>query len=89
MKPLERQVDAALLSAQFLSRYRYKPVALDDALSARVVDGFIKSLDPDRMLFLQADIPFAIFNAYEQRVADRMSYAQPAEAGSRFQRQET
>ncbi|NKF32991.1 tail-specific protease, partial [Pseudomonas sp. BGM005] len=84
------------MSAQFLSRYSYKPVALDDALSARVMDGFIKSLDPDRMLFLQADIdkfmadrsaiddaierkdlkiPFAIFNAYEQRVADRMSYA--------------
>ncbi|MET3755683.1 carboxyl-terminal processing protease [Rhizobium binae] len=84
------------MSAQFLSRYSYKPVALDDALSARVMDGFIKSLDPDRMLFLQADIdqfmadrskiddaierkdlkiPFAIFNIYEQRVADRMSYA--------------
>ncbi|MBB4576406.1 carboxyl-terminal processing protease [Rhizobium lentis] len=84
------------MSAQFLSRYSYKPVALDDALSARVMDGFIKSLDPDRMLFLQADIdkfmadrskiddaierkdltiPFAIFNAYEQRVADRMTYA--------------
>lgn len=96
LKPLERQADAALLSAQFLSRYSYKPVALDDALSARVMDGFIKSLDPDRMLFLQADIdkfmadrskiddaierkdlkiPFAIFNAYEQRVADRMTYA--------------
>ncbi|MBB4482432.1 carboxyl-terminal processing protease [Rhizobium etli] len=84
------------MSAQFLSRYSYKPVALDDALSARVMDGFIKSLDPDRMLFLQADIdkfmadrskiddaierkdlkiPFAIFNAYERRVADRMTYA--------------
>ncbi|MBB4292664.1 carboxyl-terminal processing protease [Rhizobium leguminosarum] len=84
------------MSAQFLSRYSYKPVALDDALSAKVMDRFIKSLDPDRMLFLQADvdrfmadrseiddaiekqdlkIPFAIFNAYEQRVVDRMTYA--------------
>lgn len=94
--PLERQAEAAQLSAQFLSRYSYKPVPLDDTLSARVMDGFIKSLDPDRMLFLQADIdkfmaerseiddaierkdlkiPFAIFNAYEQRVVDRMTYA--------------
>lgn len=96
LAPLKRQAQAAELSAQFLSRYSYKPVPLDDALSARIMDQFIKSLDPDRMLFLQADIdkfmsdrseiddaierkdlkiPFAIFNAYEQRVVDRMSYA--------------
>ncbi|MDK4735931.1 carboxy terminal-processing peptidase [Rhizobium sp. CNPSo 3490] len=96
LKPLTRQAQAAELSAQFLSRYSYKPVPLDDALSARVMDQFIKSLDPDRMLFLQADIdkfmadrneiddaierqdlkiPFAIFNAYERRVVDRMTYA--------------
>ncbi|MBX5128501.1 carboxy terminal-processing peptidase [Rhizobium lentis] len=96
LKPLTRQAQAAELSAQFLSRYSYKPVPLDDALSARVMDGFIKSLDPDRMLFLQADIdkfmadrseiddaierqdlkiPFAIFNAYQDRVVDRMTYA--------------
>ncbi len=96
LAPLKRQAQAAQLSAQFLSRYSYKPVALDDALSAKVMDRFIKSLDPDRMLFLQADvdrfmadrseiddaiekqdlkIPFAIFNAYEQRVVDRMTYA--------------
>ncbi|MEH7840322.1 carboxy terminal-processing peptidase [Rhizobium laguerreae] len=56
LAPLKRQVQAAELSAQFLSRYSYKPVPLDDALSARIMDGFIKSLDPDRMLFLQADI---------------------------------
>ncbi|MBY3343286.1 carboxy terminal-processing peptidase [Rhizobium laguerreae] len=56
LAPLKRQAQAAELSAQFLSRYSYKPVPLDDALSARVMDGFIKSLDPDRMLFLQADI---------------------------------
>ncbi|PDS75666.1 carboxy terminal-processing peptidase [Rhizobium sp. L43] len=96
LAPLKRQAQAAQLSAQFLSRYSYKPVALDDALSAKVMDRFIKSLDPDRMLFLQTDvdrfmadrseiddaiekqdlkIPFAIFNAYERRVVDRMTYA--------------
>ncbi|ARM92540.1 tail specific protease (plasmid) [Rhizobium sp. CIAT894] len=96
LAPLKRQAQAAQLSAQFLSRYSYKPVPLDDALSQRIMDSFIKSLDPDRMLFLQTDvdkfmadrseiddaiekqdlkIPFAIFNAYEQRVVDRMTYA--------------
>ncbi|MDM9628023.1 carboxy terminal-processing peptidase [Rhizobium sp. S152] len=96
LAPQKQQGQAALLSAQFLSRYSYKPVALDDDLSAKVMDHFIKSLDPDRVIFLQADIdkfmadrtkiddaieredlkiPFAIFNTYEKRVVDRMTYA--------------
>ncbi|MEF0941370.1 carboxy terminal-processing peptidase [Rhizobium sp. BR 362] len=96
LAPLQQQAQAAHLSAQFLTRFHYKPVPLDDALSAKIMNRFIKSLDPDRVLFLQADIdkfmansakiddainqedlqiPFSIFNVYEQRVVDRMSYA--------------
>jgi carboxyl-terminal processing protease len=56
LSPLQNQAQAANLSAQFLARYAYKPVPLDDALSARIMDRFIKSLDPDRSFFLQADI---------------------------------
>ncbi|MDK1374134.1 MULTISPECIES: carboxy terminal-processing peptidase [unclassified Sinorhizobium] len=56
LKPLKQQAQAAQLSAKFLTRFSYRPVPLDDALSARIMDRFIKSLDPDRMLFLQADI---------------------------------
>ena len=56
LAPLEQQAQAAHLSAQFLTRFHYKPVPLDDALSARIMNRFIKSLDPDRVLFLKADI---------------------------------
>ena len=56
LEPSKTQSEAANLSAQFLGRYAYKPVPLDDALSAKIMDKFIKSLDPDRMLFMQADI---------------------------------
>jgi carboxyl-terminal processing protease len=56
LAPREQQAQAAQLSAQFLSRFHYKPVPLDDALSAKIMNRFIKSLDPDRVLFLQADI---------------------------------
>lgn len=56
LAPLKQQAQAAQLSAQFLTRFSYKPVPLDDALSARIMNRFIKSLDPDRVLFLQADI---------------------------------
>ncbi|MBP1884536.1 carboxy terminal-processing peptidase [Sinorhizobium mexicanum] len=96
LAPVKQQAQAAQLSAKFLTRFSYKPVPLDDALSATIMDRFIESLDPDRMLFLQADIdrfmsdrseiddaikrrdlriPFAIFNGYGKRVADRMNYA--------------
>jgi carboxyl-terminal processing protease len=54
--PLQSQGQAANLSAQFLSRYAYKPVPLDDALSEKILDRYIKSLDPDRSFFLQTDI---------------------------------
>lgn len=56
LEPLQRQEQAANVSAQFLSRYAYRPVPLDDALSAKIMNHFIKSLDGDRMLFMQADI---------------------------------
>lgn len=96
LAPVQEQGQASALSAQLLARFSYKPVPLDDALSARIMDRFIKALDPDRMIFLQSDIddfmthrteldnaikrgdlriPFAIFNVYEQRISNRMTYA--------------
>lgn len=56
LKPLPQQVQAARLTSEFLSRFHYKPVPLDDALSAKIMDRFIKSLDPDRLIFLKSDI---------------------------------
>ena len=96
LAPLHAQAQAANLTAQFLARFSYRPIPLDDALSARIMDKFIQFLDPDRMLFLQADIdsfmadrakiddaikhedlqiPFSIFNRYEQRMVEQMNYA--------------
>jgi carboxyl-terminal processing protease len=96
LTPLQQQAQAAHLSAQFLTRFHYKPIPLDDALSARIIDRYIKSLDPERFFFVQTDIdqftaehtkldeaiysedlriPFAIFNLYEQRVVERLTYA--------------
>ncbi|MDO1580980.1 carboxy terminal-processing peptidase [Rhizobium oryzicola] len=56
LAPIQTQGQAANLSAQLLSRYAYKPVPLDDVLSEKILDRYIKSLDPDRSIFLQADI---------------------------------
>ena len=56
LAPEDEQAKAAHLSAQVLTYYHYKKVPLDDALSAKITDRYIDSLDPDRSFFLQSDI---------------------------------
>lgn len=96
LEPLPQQMQAAQLTSEFLTRFHYQPIPLDDKLSVVIMDRFIDSLDPERLIFLQADIdsfkssskkiddaiqnqdlsiPFAIFNIYQQRLTDRITYA--------------
>lgn len=56
LKPQMQEAKAARLAAEVLSRYHYKPVALDDALSAETFDRYLKGLDPEKLYFLQSDI---------------------------------
>jgi carboxyl-terminal processing protease len=56
LKPEAQAAKAARLAAEVLSRYHYKPVALDDALSAQTFDRYLKALDPEKVYFLQSDI---------------------------------
>jgi carboxyl-terminal processing protease len=94
--PLEQQSQAALLTANVLSRYHYKHIVHDDNLSAQIFDNYLKELDGEKVIFLQSDIdnlayartklddailnedlsiPFAMFNLYQQRIAERFTYA--------------
>jgi carboxyl-terminal processing protease len=56
LKPSPQQAQAAHLAAEVLSRYHYKTVALDDALSEKIFGHYLKSLDSERLFFVQADI---------------------------------
>ncbi len=56
LKPQPQQAQAASMSAQILSRHHYKPEPLDDAMSEKIFDRYLKSLDPERLFFLQSDI---------------------------------
>ena len=56
LKPEMQEAKAAHLAAEVLSRYHYKPVALDDALSTETFDQYLKALDPEKLYFLQSDI---------------------------------
>ena len=56
LKPTADQAEAAIWAMRFLSRFHYKPVPLDDAMSEKIFDGFLDSLDGDHLFFTQADI---------------------------------
>jgi len=56
LEPIAQQAQAAHMSAQILSRYHYKAVPLDDALSEKIFDSYLKQLDSEKLFFVQADI---------------------------------
>jgi carboxyl-terminal processing protease len=111
LKPQMQEAKAAHLAAEILSRYHYRPVALDDALSTKMFDQYLKALDAEKLYFLQSDIdhlgvdrtrlddailtedlraPFDIFNLYERRLAERMTYSRSLlRSGFDFERDET
>jgi carboxyl-terminal processing protease len=56
LKPTATQAQAAQLSARFLTRFHYDAQPLDDAMSARIYDAYIKLLDSEKVFFTQADM---------------------------------
>ena len=96
LKPTADQAQAALAATRILTRFHYKAMPLDAAMSQHIFDRYLDALDADRLFFVQADVdrfaaqrdklgdaiydedlsaPFAIFNLYEQRVAERTAFA--------------
>ena len=96
LKPTADQTEAAIWAMRFLSRFHYKPMPLDDAMSEKIFDSYLDSLDSEHLFFTQTDIdqfsgvrdklddaifdrdlsaPFAMFNLYQQRVAERLDYS--------------
>lgn len=56
LQPVATQAETVALSAKLLSRFHYQTTPLDDTLSARIYDRYLKTLDPERIYFVQADI---------------------------------
>jgi carboxyl-terminal processing protease len=56
LKPVVQEARAAHLASEVLSRYHYKAIPLDDALSSKIFDQYLKALDPEKLYFLQTDI---------------------------------
>jgi carboxyl-terminal processing protease len=96
VKPQAVQSQAALWASHVMTRYHYKATPLDDAMSEKIFDRYFKSLDGEKLFFVQADVdqfapmrtkmddaimsenltvPFAIYNLYQQRFNERITYA--------------
>ena len=56
LKPTQQQAQTARLAAEVLSRYHYRTLPLDDALSERILGQYLKSLDSEKLFFVQTDI---------------------------------
>ena len=56
LKPSPSQATAALWASKMLARHHYKAMPLDDAMSEKILDRYFKSLDGEKMYFLQSDI---------------------------------
>ena len=56
LAPAQQQAPAANLAAQILTRHHYKALPLDDAMSQKIFDRYLKTMDPERLFFLQSDI---------------------------------
>lgn len=111
LKPAQQEARAAHVAAEVLARYHYKGVALDDALSEKIFDQYLKFLDSEKLFFVQTDIdrfsgdrtrlgdailkedlgvPFAMFNLYGHRAAERYVYARTLlKQGFDFQQNES
>ena len=66
--PTPEQAQAAYLGSMFLSRYHYAIQPLDDALSTRIFERYLKNLDPEHLYFTQADIES--FETWRTRLDD-------------------
>ncbi|MCB1877909.1 MAG: carboxy terminal-processing peptidase [Chromatiales bacterium] len=68
LEPTRDQRLATELITQIMGRYHYRKVPLDDQLSARLLDRYLKDLDPNRSYFLASDTE--AFSAYKTRMDD-------------------
>ena len=68
LSPVQPQAQAANLSAQILTRHHYRAVPLDDVMSQKIFDRYLKALDPEHLFFLQTDL--AQFSALRSRLDD-------------------
>lgn len=54
--PDAQEAKAAHMATEQLARNHYKATPVDEALSTRIFDQYLKALDPEKLFFTQADV---------------------------------
>ena len=66
--PEQRHENIGELVAQFIQKSHYNQIAVDDALSSKVLDFYVENLDRNRMYLLASDIEY--FERYRYQLDD-------------------
>lgn len=56
LKPAAGDAQAAMWATRFLTRFHYKRVPLDDAMSGEILRRYLESLDGDKLFFTRGDV---------------------------------
>ena len=56
LAPTADEGEAGVLAARFLTRFHYRRLPLDDAMSQKIFKRYLEALDSDKLFFTQADI---------------------------------
>ena len=62
LTPQKYEERAAHVAAEILSRHHYKAMPLDKAMSGQIFDRYLKSLDGEKLFFIQSDVDSLSFN---------------------------
>lgn len=54
--PNAQDARTAHMATEVLSRYHYKALPLDESLSNKIFDQYLKALDPEKLFYTQADV---------------------------------
>lgn len=76
--PSSKHREQSKLIYQLLSKYHYQNIQVNDSLSERIIDNYIKTLDPNKEYFYDSDITY--FNQYRYQMDDYVvsGYLEPA-----------
>ncbi|HYD63346.1 MAG TPA: carboxy terminal-processing peptidase [Noviherbaspirillum sp.] len=56
LEPSQRQVQTMQLATSILTRFPYRAIPFNPVTSERIFEHYLKSLDPEKLIFTQADI---------------------------------
>jgi carboxyl-terminal processing protease len=68
LKATSSEGEAGIWATRFLTRFHYKPMPLDDAMSEQIFKRYLDALDSDKLFFTQGDLDH--FAGYKDKLDD-------------------